>query len=83
MKFMTSDRGRQSEGMIYRPMKPDHDGQARVLVCVGRTRDIEVQTLKLILGQELFRKLALDDPEQLAFEADVSQLRANWAVTDG
>ena len=83
MKSMTSDRGRQSEGMIYGPMEPDHDGQARVLVCVGGTRDVEVQTLKLILGQELFRELVLDDPEQLALKADVSQLRTNWAVTDG
>lgn len=81
--FMTSDRSRQSEGMIYEPMDPDHDRQARVVVCMGRACDVEVQTLKLILGQELFGELALDDPEQLTLEADVPQLRADWAVTDG
>ena len=82
-KFMTSDRGMHTEGMIYEPMDPDHDRQARVVVCMGRACDVEVQTLKLILGQELFGELALDDPEQLTLEADVPQLRADWAVTDG
>ena len=63
-------------------MDPDHDRQTRILVCMGRARDVEVQALELILGQELFGELALDDSKQLAFEADVSQLRANWTTAD-
>lgn len=69
--------------MIYGPMDPDHDGQTRVLVCMRGACDVEVQTLKFILGQELFGELVLDDSEQLTLEADVSQLRANWAVAGG
>lgn len=80
--FMTSDRGRQSEEMIYKPVEPDHDRQTRILVCMCRTCDVEVQTFELILGQELFGKLVLDDPEQLALKADASQLRAYWAEVD-
>lgn len=80
--FMTSDRSRQSEGMIYEPMDPDHDRQTRILVCMGGACDVEVQTLELVLSQELFRKLVLDDSEQLALEADVSQLGANRTITD-
>jgi hypothetical protein len=69
--------------MIYEPMDPDHDRQQRILVCMGRACDIEVQTLKLVLGQELFGELVLDDSEQLAFEANVSQLRANRTAAEG
>jgi len=58
--------------MIYEPVDPDHDRQTRILVCMGGACDVEVQTLKLVLGQELFGKLVLDDPEELALEADVS-----------
>jgi len=61
--------------MIYEPMNPDHDRQTGILVCSGRACDVEVQTLKLVLGQELFGELVLDNAEQLALEADVSQLR--------
>lgn len=67
--------------MIYEPMDPDRDGQTRILVCSGRACDVEVQAFKFVLGQKLFRKLVLNDPEQLALEADIPQLRANWAVT--
>lgn len=49
---------------------------------MGRACDVEVQTLKLVLGQELFGEFALDDSEQLALKADISQLRANWAVAN-
>jgi len=62
--------------MIYEPVNPDHDRQTGILVCVGGACDVEVQTLKLVLGQELFGEVVLDDTEQLALEADVSQLRA-------
>jgi len=65
--------------MIYEPMDPDHDRQTRVLVCMCGACNVEVQTLELILGQELFGELVLYDSEQLALKADVSQLRANWA----
>jgi hypothetical protein len=60
-RFMTSDRSRQSEGMIYGPMDPDHDRQTRLLVRMCGTCDVEVQTLELVLGQELFGELILDD----------------------
>ena len=43
---------------------------------MGRACDVEVQTLKLVLGQELFGEIVLDNAKQLALEADVSQLRA-------
>ena len=68
--------------MIYEPVNPDHDRQTCILVYVGGASDIEVQTLKLVLGQELFWDLVLDDSEQLALEADVSQLGANRTITD-
>lgn len=64
--------------MIYSPMNPDHDRQTRVPVCGCRACDVEVQTLKLVLSQKLFWEVVFDDSEQLALEADVSQLRANW-----
>lgn len=69
--------------MIYEPVEPDHDRQTRILVCMCGTCDVEVQALELVLGQELLGKLVLDDPEQLALEADASQLRAYWAGVDG
>ena len=69
--------------MIYEPMDPYHDGQTRVLVYVGGTCNVEVQTLELILGQELFWEFVLDDSKQFALEADVSQLRANWTAAYG
>lgn len=69
--------------MICEPMDPDHDRQTRMPVYTGGTRDVEVQTLKLVLSQELFGQLVLDDSEQLAFEADVSQLRTNRTKTGG
>ena len=69
--------------MIDEPMDPDHDRQRRILVCMCGACDVEVQTLELILGQELFGELVLDDSEQLALKADVSQLRANWAEANG
>jgi len=47
--------------MIYEPMDPDHDRQTRILVCMGRACDVEVQALELILSQELFWELVLDD----------------------
>ena len=62
-------------------MDPDHDRQTRMPVYTGGTRDVEVQTLKLVLSQELFGQLVLDDSEQLAFEAYVSQLRTNRTKT--
>jgi len=61
---------------MYEPVNPDHDRQTGILVCVGRACDVEVQTLELVLCQELFGKLVLDNTEQLALEADVSQLGA-------
>jgi hypothetical protein len=79
--FMTSDQVGKSE-TIHKPVNPDHDRQTRILVYMGRACDVEIQTLKLVLGQELFGEFALDDSEQLALKADISQLRANRAVTD-
>lgn len=69
--------------MIYEPVDPDHDRQTRILVCMGGACDVEVQTLKLILGQELFGEFALDDSEQLALEANVPQLGAYRTVAEG
>jgi len=69
--------------MIYEPVNPDHDRQTRIHVGAGGACDVEVQTLKLVLGEELFWELVLDDSEELALEADVSQLRAYRTGTDG
>ena len=68
--------------MLYEPMNPDHVRQTCVLVRVGGVHDVEVWAAKVLLSQELFGELVLDDSEQLALKADISQLRVNWAVTD-
>jgi hypothetical protein len=64
-------------------MDPDHDRQTRILVCLGRACDVEVQTLEFVLGEELLWELALNDAKQLALKADISQLRANWSAPVG
>jgi len=69
--------------MIHKPMDPDHDRQTRIVMSIGRACDVEVQTLELVLGQELLGELVLDNSEQLALETDISQLRANWTRTGG
>ena len=49
--------------MIHEPMDPDHDGQTRMVICVGRACYVEVQTLEFVLSQKLFWELVFDDSE--------------------